>query len=96
MALTELQLPTKDNFYRNLQNAATEMDNLMARWKNIAEFVANVEASDLDAIGVATGQVRTDLNEFKTVIDEIISLYEGNPVTPTNAPNAVIDKIRTM
>ncbi len=96
MALTELQLPTKSNFYGVLQSAATEMDNLILRWKNMAEFIAMVETSDLDAMGVDTGQVRTDLNNFKVVIDEIVSLYEGNAVTPVNAPNAVIDKIRAM
>ncbi len=96
MALTELQLPAKGAFYAVIQSMATEMDNLILRWKNAAEFIAMVETADLDAMGVAAGQVRTDLNEFKAVIDEIVLLYEGNSVTPVNAPNAIIDKIRVM
>ena len=39
MTLTELQLPEKTAFYRNISHAATEMDNLMIRWKNLAEFI---------------------------------------------------------
>lgn len=96
MALTELQLPTKESFYGNLQHAAKEMDNLMDRWKNLAEFIGMVGTADLDAMGVAAGQVRTDLVEFRTVLNEMLALYNGDAVTPTNAPNTVIDKIRMM
>ena len=96
MALTELQLPIKDRFYRALQAAATEMENLMTRWANLAEFVALVDTGDLDAMGVPSGQIRTDMVEFRTVLEEMVSLYSGNAVDPTNAPNAVIDKIRTL
>ncbi len=96
MALTELQLPSKTSFYAVIQSMATEMDNLVLRWKNAAEFIAMVDSVDLDAMGVAAGQVRVDLNEFKAVIDDIVLLYEGNNVTPINAPNSVIDKIRVM
>lgn len=96
MALTELQLPTKATFYGRLQSAANEMDDLMRNWKDIAEFVDNVANADLDAMGVAAGQVRTDLTDFKVVIDEMVSLYEGNAVTPTNNPSSIIDKIRRM
>jgi hypothetical protein len=96
MALTELQLPTKDRFYRALQAAATEMDNLITRWANLAEFVALVETADLDAMGVPTGQIRADMGEFRTVLEEMVSLYNGSAVDPTNAPNEVIDKIRAI
>jgi hypothetical protein len=96
MALTELQLPTKSNFYAKLQNAATQMDNLITHWRNLAEFIGMIEVADLDAMGVASGQVRTDLNHFRTVLNEIITFYDGEPVTPTNPPNEVIDKIRMM
>jgi hypothetical protein len=96
MALTELQLPAKDRFYRALQGAATEMDSLMTRWANLAEFVALVETADLDAMEVPVGQVRTDMVDFRTVLEEMVSLYNGDSVVPTNAPNEVIDKIRAI
>jgi len=96
MALTELQMPTKANFYHKIQHAATEMNNLMLRWNDLSEFIGFIDSGDLDAMGVPTGQVRTDLNQFKTVLEEVISFFEGNSVTPTNAPNSVIDKIRSM
>jgi len=96
MALTELQLPVKVNFYAKIQAAATEMDRLMDRWKNLSIFLARMQAVDLDAMSVATGEVRTDLVEFRTAIDEMLSLYAGNDVAPTNTPKDVIIKIRSM
>ena len=96
MALTELQLPTKQNFYGKLQNAASQMDILIKNWRDIAEFIGMVDASDLDAMGVAAGQVRTDLINFRSVLNEMIALYDGGVVTPTNPPNEIIDRIRHM
>lgn len=96
MALTELQLPDKLVFYAKLQASATEMNRLIDKWKNIAEFIGMVDNADLDAMGVPLGQVRTDMIAFRTVMDEMISFYEGNAVTQTNAPNAVVDKVRSM
>ena len=96
MALTELQLPTKDNFYRNIQNAATQMDNLMRHWENLAEFIGLVGTADLDAMGVATGQVRTDLVDFRTVLNEVVAFYNGTSTSQTKVPSEIADKIRTM
>ena len=96
MALTELQIPTKENFYGTLRNAATQMDNLITKWRNLAEFVGFVETVDLDTIGVPTGQIRTDLNQFKAVLSEMVNLYDGIAVTPANTPADIIDKIRSM
>lgn len=96
MALTELQRPTKDNFYRNLQNAASQMDNLMRHWENLAEFVGFVGTGDLDAMGVAEGDVRTDLINFRTVMNEIVAFYNGTGTAQTNVPAIVVDKIRSM
>ncbi len=96
MALTELQLPTKATFYGRLQAAATEMDRVMTAWASIAEFVANVETADLDTMGVAAGQVRTDLVDFRVMMEEVCAFYQGTPTTATISPDVVVDKIRTM
>lgn len=96
MALTELQRPTKVDLYRNLQHAATEINNIMRRWESLAEFIATIESSDLDAMGVPTGQVRTDMQEFRTAINELISFFNDTSTTQTNAPETVISKIRKM
>ncbi len=96
MALTELQLPTKAVFFGKLQAAATQMDQLMSKWKSIAEFIGKIDTSDLDSMGVDVGQVRTDLTDFRIMISETITLYEGGAVAPTNAPNGIVDKIRSM
>lgn len=96
MALTELQLPNKVTFYARLQAAATGMNQMIHEWRNLAKFIGIVETADLDTMGVATGNVRTDLIDFRTAINEMISLYDGNEVTPTVTASAVIDKIRRM
>jgi len=96
MALTELQLPTKVDFYLKLQRAATEMNNLINKWRDLSEFIGIVTTADLDAIGVASGQVRTDLVAFKQAIVDILAVYDGTSTTPTVSPASIIDKIREM
>lgn len=96
MALTELQLPDKSAFYQRIQNSATEFNNLMNRWRDLAEILAEVESTDLDAMGVAAGQVRTDLTDFRVVLNEMVSLYDGDAVTPTKNPSTIIDKVRSI
>ena len=94
MALTELQLPTKTSFYSRLQNAATEMDEIMRRWQAQSEFIANVDTDDLNAMGVAAGQVRTDLVNFRIAMEELVDFYNGSAVTATNNPADMVDLIR--
>jgi len=96
MALTELQLPTKAQFYSNVQSAATNIDGLMATYKKMAEFLAKMDTSDLDAMGIAAGQVRTDLVDFRVAVNEIIALYNGTATTPTKNPATVMAAIRRM
>lgn len=97
MALTELQLPVKTDFYNKLSNAASEMDNLMNRWKNISEFIGFVGTADLDAMGVPAGAIRTDMVDFKTVLNLFVDCYyNGTAIDPTDIPAGVIDKIRRM
>jgi hypothetical protein len=96
MALTELQLLSKAELYRNLQNAASEMYQSLERWKMISDFIGTMDTSDMDTIGVGTGQVRTDLANFRTVVNYFLSLYNNNPVTPTVSPITAIDRVRRM
>lgn len=95
MALTEIQLPLKSNFYAKLQDAANKLDKIMDEYKRISEFIDRMDPSDLDEMGVATGQARTDLNLFKTAIMQILLLWDGNAVAePGIAPSEAIDRIR--
>lgn len=96
MALTELQLPVKANFYNDIKQIASEVSRYMTRWKLVSDFIADVDTGDLDAMAVAAGQVRTDLINFRDALAEIVSLYEGNSVTPTNNPTTVVDSVRGM
>ena len=96
MALTELQLPDKISFYRDVQSVAGQITAHMIRWREMREFLAVMSTEDLDAIGVAAGQVRIDLIDFRVALDELIKLYEGSAVTPTNNPEEIMDCIRRM
>ena len=96
MALTELQRPTKEDFYNTLRHSATEMNNLMMRWKSLAEGINMFGTADLDAMGVAAGQVRTDMVDYKTVLNELIAFFDGTATTQTKVPKTIINKIRAI
>ena len=96
MALTELQMPTKADLYNTLQNVAGEISSAKHRWELISVFINRMVTADLDAIGVAAGQVRTDLTDLKNLINEIVSLLNNNSVTPAKNPQDVVDKCRKI
>lgn len=96
MALTELQLPNKVDFYNQIQSLAGEMESRMLRWEQASEFLANVDTNDLDNMGVAAGQIRSDLADFRAALDDIVSVYRGNAVTPAKDPSLVMDRVRRM
>lgn len=96
MPLTEIQLPEKERFYRDLQSIAGEIVSRMLRWQEASEFIQTMDSTDLDAIGVPSGQIRTDLQDFRTALDDVVSLFNGNPVTPSQSPAQVMDRVRKM
>ncbi len=96
MPLTELQLPTKPQFYNRIKSTATQINNLLLRWKDLAEFIEVIDITDLDNMGVPAGDIRTDLVDFRIMLNEVISLFEGEAVTPTKNPSVVIDRLREM
>lgn len=96
MALTELQLPAKAGFYNDIQSVASEISRFMNRWKLVSEFLDDMATADMDTMGIPAGAIRTDLANFRVALAEIVSLYEGNSVTPTNAPDNIVDSVRRM
>lgn len=96
MALTELQRPSKDDFYNTLRHSATEMHNLILRWKSLAEGINMFGTDDLDALGVAAGQVRTDMVDYRTVLNELTAFFDGTSTTQTKAPKTIVNKIRAI
>ena len=96
MALTELQLPGKDEFYSNLQTVATNMKRLMNEWRDAADFIEDVDTNDLDTMGVPVGQVRTDLVDLRTILNEVHDFFTGTATTQTKIPKNIVDKIRRM
>jgi hypothetical protein len=55
-----------------------------------------MSTADLDAMGIPSGQIRTDLVEFRQVLEDMVALWENNAVTPQNNPEQTVDKIRRM
>lgn len=96
MAQTEIQLPTKAELYRDVKSLANEIALRMLRWKEASDFINTLTPEDLTAIGVPTGQVRTDLVNLKVVLNEIVAYYNGEAVTPATNPDSVVDKLRSM
>jgi hypothetical protein len=96
MALTELQLPTKTELFGNLQALATNMNSILHQWEDATEFLADIETVDLDALGIAIGQVRTDLVDFRIVISEVVAFFRGTSTSQTKVPQDIIDRIRKM
>lgn len=96
MSLTELQLPAKADFYNTVQNIAGEVSQAKHRWGLVASFLNSMGSADLDAMGVAAGQVRTDLVDLSNLLNEIVSLLDNTAVTPVKDPQPVLDAIRRM
>ena len=97
MALTELQQPTKADFYRDLQGMAGEIQSRMQRWEWAADFLDNMGTEELDALGVPnTGTIRADIVKFRTMLRDIRALFNNETVTPTNDPKVVCESVRKM
>jgi hypothetical protein len=96
MALTELQLPGKTDFYNTMQNIAGEISSSMHRWSLVAAFVNRMDTGDLDAMAVAAGTVRSDLIDMKNLLNNFVSLWNNQAVTPTKDPQAIVNAVRKM
>lgn len=102
MALTEIQLQMattlvpdcKLRLYSILQDAASELSSSMRKAQLVAGFINRIEASDLDTLQVPAGQIRTDLVNFKNVLNYFVNLWNNQAVTPSVNPQTVIDSIR--
>ena len=102
MALTEIQLQMattlvpdcKLRLYSILQDAAADLSSAMNRAKLVAGFINRIEAADLDTLQIPSGQIRTDLVNFKNVLNYFVSLWGNQAVTPAVNPQTVIDSIR--
>ena len=96
MAITELQLPGKTDFYNTMQNIAGEISSSMHRWGLVASFVNRMETSDLSAMGVTNATVITDLIDMKNLLNNFVSLWNNQAVTPTKDPQAIVNAVRKM
>lgn len=94
MAQTEIQQMPKADFYANLRNKVSTLYNTMADLKRAAEYLATVDAATADAMQIPAGQIRTDLNDVRTAINELVDFFEGTDNTQTVVPKTVINKIR--
>jgi len=96
MALTELQLPNKADFYNNMQGVAGEISSALHRWGLVASFVNRMETSDLSVMGITNETVVNDLIDLKNLINNFVSLWQNQPVTPTKDPQSIVNAIRKI
>lgn len=101
MPLTELQRPTKEDFYKNMRNNATAIYQIMnSTIRRMTEFLALVDSDTLDDMGVpAAGSddgLRTDLVNFRTAFNEFLDFWDGTATTQTVVPKTIVNKIRNM
>lgn len=104
MALTEMQLQLattlipdcKFRLYSILQDTAADLSSAMHKMELIAGFINRMETADLDTLQVPAGQIRTDMINFKTVLNYFVSLWGNQAVTPAVNPKTVVDSIRRM
>ena len=103
MALTEIQLlmggkvtpaDSKMVLYSILQDAAAELSSAMNKMQLVANFINRMEVADMDSLQIPAGQIRTDLTNFKTVLNYFVTLWGNQAVTPAVNPKTVVDAIR--
>ena len=95
MTLTELQLMTPEKLKLSLIAIATEDKRRMLRITEVCGFLNTMDTTDLNTIGIPAG-IQGDFADLRTVLNEKISLFSGNAVTPTVNHREVIDRIREM
>ena len=96
MALSELQRPTKDLLYHELQEHATVQNRQLHVSADLAEFIANIEASDLTEMAVTDEGSITDMTDYRTALNELVAFCTGGATTRTIVLSEIIDKIRRM
>lgn len=96
MPLSELQIPTKNEFYRDIRSLANLVAQQKLKYQEAADWINRVGSSDLDAMGVPQGRIRTDLVDLRNVLNELVLYYNGNAVTPAKNPDEVVDSLRNM
>lgn len=96
MALTELQLPGKVDFYNTMQNVAGEISSSMHRWGLIAAFVNRMETSDLSSMNITNATVISDLIDMKNLLNNFVALWQNQTVTPTKDPQLIVNAIRKI
>jgi len=96
MALTELQQPSKQDLYAALQSLSGELLRLRNKVKQTYEFIDKMDATTLDNMSVPSGDVRTDMVDFRNLLSEIVTLFDNTSVTPAKDPLVVINNIRRI
>ncbi len=96
MALTDLQKPSLEDFYNNVRDGAGALYRLAAQIQSQYEFLARVGVSEMDDLLVPTGELRTDLADYRTVLSELNTYFDNGAVTPASNPVGILNKLRKM
>jgi len=98
MALSELQKTrtSKSKLYDEVNQIANFLAQANARYQAVSDYINKVSAQDLTDLGITDSNVITRLTQLRVVMNELNSYYAGNAVTPSVAPQTVIDDLRSM
>ena len=96
MALSELQRPTKDLLYHELQEHATVQNRLLHTSADLAEFIAKIDGPALAEIPITDADSIADMIEYRTALNDLVAFCTGGAVTRTVVLSEIIDKIRRM
>lgn len=98
MALTEIQQVTKVEFFQKIQSEANRINTFLLRVKNLTDFLANVDATELGRMNV-TAEDQTKMARLRSRLNDLNTLAEGDAVSTSPVGqdlNTVVDSIRSM
>lgn len=96
MAISEIQLPNKQEFYRHIQTIAGEVKNKMLRWGEVSEFINAMTGTDLTKMGITDPQAIAELVDFKNMLGELVGTFDGKAPILKKPHRGVINKLRVI
>jgi len=95
MALLELQIPTKETFYADIQSDASNLNILDRKTADASEFLAEFTGAVLTTMGIPSAD-QSAYADYRTMLDELQEWFAGNYTGQTVVPRNVIDQFRRM
>jgi hypothetical protein len=100
MALSEIQKQrygaTSEILYNEVRGMCNDIEQFMAKAQSRAEFINKISAADLTAMTITDANIISRLTQLKGILNELVSYYNNQAVTPATNPQTVIDDLRNM